>query len=858
MAQIKKNLTSKNQGPETGKATSTKPETGKTGQTKGASGSVFSRLSEPTISSAQKTVKADQTKAANGPGGKGKPAVNGKGSAGKASSKDSLSSGKRQDKGKEDKKDKLGRKNSAEDKPSHKTNGHCESDTESVHSNNSNSNSLETFQELEAVQNSEGDLFVSICPKEDREIVTISRVPASYSEKEEPFHNTYPSQSKTEFDTVQNIGTDRGQFSDNRDLFENVCQPHEEVNASAQLATEISLKDRLFNSANLTSATMATADPQVENPSEVAPSMEFIIISNGKVKYINTNYKKTGHKMYDYKCDIKLKVDDENFKAHREVLSEASDYFSAMFSHDMKEKEQDVIELKEISPKGFSAILDYFYHGHVTIEPGNVEGVLEAARFFHVDWLLEICCDFLIRHLSLENYTDVINLQDKYWLGDLRWDIFRFLGQNLAELSQQENFLENLSLELLLQFLMENIYTEPSEYFILDLVLKWVKCDQENRKEHLLSLLRQIRFPVLELEELESIPEEVLQFPEMKEAVEDAMNYCLNLMGQCMKRGEMYQQRGARPVLTIMSFTNEANILVYRDPTRAGLFVEELGPTGLDTGSYQAMGQARIGNFLYAAGGYDDQYCSVSRVFRFDPKYREWTEVAPMIQSRVSFAMCNSDNHLFVVGGVHHVIDEEGAESEQVLGSVEMYNPEDNSWRNLQDIPVKASIQAAAVANGCLYVTGGISSDPDDPVPLNTTWCLQIDGAEGWVPKPNMLNGRHGHSLSLSNNKLYAVGGYTVKEDRITFKDQVNNEVFDLETGQWTEIAPTPDQFGHLYPYAEVLYDQLFVIGGIHVNANLYVYDPESDSWEECEVIGPNVQKLAALDVAYPYTDIAN
>jgi hypothetical protein len=69
-----------------------------------------------------------------------------------------------------------------------------------------------------------------------------------------------------------------------------------------------------------------------------------------------------------------------------------------------------------------------------------------AARFFHNDWLLECCCDFLIRHLSLENYTAVITLADKYWLGDLRWDIFRFIGENLQHLTQQEKFYPNLSI----------------------------------------------------------------------------------------------------------------------------------------------------------------------------------------------------------------------------------------------------------------------------------------------------------------------------------------------------------------------------------------------------------------------------
>jgi hypothetical protein len=187
-----------------------------------------------------------------------------------------------------------------------------------------------------------------------------------------------------------------------------------------------------------------------------------------------------------------------------------------------------------LSVTGFSAMMDYFYHGHVTIDPDNIEDVIEAARFFHNDWLLECCCDFLIRHLSLENYTAVITLADKYWLGDLRWDIFRFIGENLQHLTQQEKFYPNLSLELLLQFLMENMYIEASERFVLEVIVNWVNANPDERKEHLLSLLRQIRFPLMEPEELETLPQEVIQITEIKDAVEDALNYNLNLMGQCL------------------------------------------------------------------------------------------------------------------------------------------------------------------------------------------------------------------------------------------------------------------------------------------------------------------------------------
>ena len=207
--------------------------------------------------------------------------------------------------------------------------------------------------------------------------------------------------------------------------------------------------------------------PEGEEIPDEKPALEFIYISDNKLKYINNNYEKVNAKMYDYKSDVKLVVGDQNFKGHRKVLADASDYFSAMFSHEMKEKEETVITLKDISPSGFSAMLDYFYHGHVTVEDKVVPDILEAARFFHVEWILDVCCDYMIRHLSLLDYQLTMHLADKFSLGDLRFEIFKYFGNSLPALMEKETFLKDLGVDLLLQFLMEYMYVEVSEFFLL-------------------------------------------------------------------------------------------------------------------------------------------------------------------------------------------------------------------------------------------------------------------------------------------------------------------------------------------------------------------------------------------------------
>ncbi|XP_060556772.1 kelch-like protein 26 [Ruditapes philippinarum] len=581
--------------------------------------------------------------------------------------------------------------------------------------------------------------------------------------------------------------------------------------------------------------------------------LDYIYISEHKLKYINNDYKKVNAKMYDYKCDVKLTVGKSNFKGHKKVLADASDYFAAMFSHEMKEKDETIIDLKDISPEGFGAMLDYFYHGHVTVEAKIIPDILEAARFFHVEWILDICCDYMIRHLSLLNYQLTMHLADKFSLGDLRWEIFKYFSNNLPSLVEKEDFMKDCSFDLLLQFLMEYVYVEVSEFFLLQLIVNWVKADEASRKDQLQPLLLQLRFHTMELEELEAIPDEILALPEIKDEIEDAKMYCLNIPAQCLKTGDKYLSRGSREVVMIGTFNDQAesNTVVYKDleNDESNLFIEQLGQSGLAC-DYSTMSQAKIGNFLFAAGGYDDDYKSSSRVFRYDPQAREWTEVAMMIQPRVSFALCSSKDRLYAVGGVFHTMgDIEGGE--QILRFVEMYNPEENSWKDLADLPFGTFDQASAHYDKTLYVSGGISDLPQHTIPIKSMFCLG-EGANDWTELPDMTVARQGHSMTGFGGKIYIIGGYTSKLDTPGFADSFTNDMFDIETKQWTSLVSTPENLGHLYRHTDYSESTIYFLCNLDSEVFLCSFDMESQEFGQMIFVGSGVQKCAVLQIAYP------
>ena len=125
--------------------------------------------------------------------------------------------------------------------------------------------------------------------------------------------------------------------------------------------------------------------------------------------------------------DVRLKVREDIFPAHRIVLAANSDYFHAMFTDGMKESNQEVIELKDesISPDAFKVVVDSIYTGDLRVNEENVFEVLAAADHLQVTTVVQQCCDFLKREfiqlrLDLHNYCLLTTVADRHGLGDLQ------------------------------------------------------------------------------------------------------------------------------------------------------------------------------------------------------------------------------------------------------------------------------------------------------------------------------------------------------------------------------------------------------------------------------------------------------
>ena len=115
-----------------------------------------------------------------------------------------------------------------------------------------------------------------------------------------------------------------------------------------------------------------------------------------------------------YFCNITLVAKEGNeFKAHRNVLSAASPFFSKLLQSEMKEKEEGVIRFEEISKSILSDVLEFIYTGSVEINEKNARDLIIAADYLLLESLKTISGRFLGKRMSNCNCFSIFYFAEK-------------------------------------------------------------------------------------------------------------------------------------------------------------------------------------------------------------------------------------------------------------------------------------------------------------------------------------------------------------------------------------------------------------------------------------------------------------
>ncbi len=98
----------------------------------------------------------------------------------------------------------------------------------------------------------------------------------------------------------------------------------------------------------------------------------------------------------DQPCDVTLVVEDgKKFKAHRQVLSEASPFFEKLLVSDMKESKEGIVRLEMFSESAMGKILEFIYTGNPQIlTEDNAQDLFVMADYLFLENLKTIAIGF--------------------------------------------------------------------------------------------------------------------------------------------------------------------------------------------------------------------------------------------------------------------------------------------------------------------------------------------------------------------------------------------------------------------------------------------------------------------------------
>lgn len=120
--------------------------------------------------------------------------------------------------------------------------------------------------------------------------------------------------------------------------------------------------------------------------------------------------------------DLILRTPDKDFAIHKAILCARSQVFSAMFEHDTKENQTDIIEINDLNDDIVCKMLFFVYTDTIEkdIELENAHQLYSAADKYGILALKRKCFNFMKDHINTTNVCDMLVLADRHQDDDMK------------------------------------------------------------------------------------------------------------------------------------------------------------------------------------------------------------------------------------------------------------------------------------------------------------------------------------------------------------------------------------------------------------------------------------------------------
>ena len=497
---------------------------------------------------------------------------------------------------------------------------------------------------------------------------------------------------------------------------------------------------------------------------------------------------------HDQLCDVTLTTkDDKEFKAHRNVLSAASPFFSKLVQSDMKENREGIVRFGEISGAVMEDVLEFIYTGSVEVTQENSEDLIAAANYLLVPGLKTVSGRFLERQMSKSNCISTFYFAEMYQCDELITNTRKFIHANFASVAEMDEFL-NLEAKEVERWISSDDISVAVEADVFKIVLKWIEQNKSERKASFEQLFCHVRLASLSRDYLiDVVTNELVQ----------GNSRCLGLASDAIK---------------LMAFPVEGN---FSQSARKSLETRAIVSCG---GKYTFCYLPEKNEWKRLADGlsenrssntqminYRDQlyaFPQTGKAERYDPVFNSWCTLELSITRSTMVA---------VVRGELYAIE---FNTSTKKSTIRRYDVERGSWQMVLSSHEGYRVDACVVAAGNhLYVCGGMLED------RCVAKAERFDAVENkWETIANMQKKRRNTFGVATYGKIFVAGGKP--SSRLC-------EMYNISTNEWQFISSL--DVVHSYGSMMCLKGTLYVLGGTvdywQSELNVECYDPTEDKW---------------------------
>ena len=236
----------------------------------------------------------------------------------------------------------------------------------------------------------------------------------------------------------------------------------------------------------------------------------------------------------------------------------------------------------------------------------------------------------------------------------------------------------------------------------------------------------------------------------------------------------------------------------------------------------------------------------------------EWTRKADMPTARSDFSTCVVDGRIFVIGGSLQLeIDKYGDRS---LSTVEMYDPETDTWERKVDMPTARSAASVSVVEGKIYAIGG---EEIEKIKAYKGWMNKVKdlpivemydpSTDTWTQKADMPTARAYLSTSVMEGKIYAIGGASIFNEQYRLETV---EVYNPATDTWTKARDMNQ--ARSCAALSIVNGEIYAMGGWGLSqiqdqpevilSSVEVFNPKMNRWQErTGMVAPKTNHTASV-----------